>query len=123
MGQTSTSNSILQSPSILTVVDLIFSIMGEELIKLIPLLFLMKIAYKISNNRKISIIIPMLIVMILFGALHVVEYNNLLISVVIIGFGSIFEMFAYLKTKNLWISYLTHLLTDLILLGLAIAGL
>lgn len=119
MGHVAAPNSITQSPNISTVIVLIFSIMGEELLKLIPFLFFIKILYAISNNRKVSIIVSMLFVLILFGALHG-ETNNFLISIVIIGLGSIFEMYAYIKTKNIMVSYLTHLITDLFLLALSV---
>jgi len=94
-------------------VSLIYSMMGEELVKFIPLMFLMRLFYKYSNNRKLSIALSTIIVLISFGLLHYTPGSTPLISVILIqGFGSLFEVYGYLKTKNLFVPYLSHLLTD-----------
>lgn len=104
---------------------LIFSMMGEELVKFIPLMFFMRLIYKYTNNRKVSIIVSTLIILGFFGLLHYDPPEFPLISVLAIqGFGSIFELYGYIKTKNIMVPYLSHLLTDasifiLILLGIA----
>ena len=104
--------------------SLIFSMMGEELIKFIPLMLFMRLVYKYTNNRKLSIIVSALIVMVFFGLLHYDPETTPLLSVIVIqGFGSIFELYGYIKTKNLFVPYLCHLFTDgfiflIILLGL-----
>ncbi len=106
-----------------SLVSLVFSMMGEELVKFIPFVFLMRLFYKNTNNRKLSIIIPTFIVLMFFGLLHY-DFETPLISVILLqGLGSIFEFYGYIKTKNLFVPYLSHLLTDaaifiLILLGL-----
>ena len=43
-----------------TIPPLFFSIMGEEFAKLIPFLFFLRVCYKYSNNRKLSVIISMI---------------------------------------------------------------
>ena len=104
--------------------SLIFSMMGEELIKFIPLMLFMRLVYKYTNNRKLSIIVSALIVLVFFGLLHYDPETTPLLSVIVIqGFGSIFELYGYIKTKNLFVPYLCHLFTDgfiflIILLGL-----
>ena len=106
------------------IISLIFSMMGEELLKFIPLMFLMRLVYKYSNNRKLSVIISTFIVLICFGLLHYSPGITPVISVIFIqGFGSIFEIYGYLKTKNLFVSYITHLLTDGIIFILILIGL
>ena len=92
---------------------LFFSLMGEEFIKLIPFLFLLTVFFKYSDNRKLSVIASMLVVMIMFAALHAEDLRTLVFAIFVQGFGSIFEFIGYFKTKNVFISYLTHLMTDI----------
>ena len=96
-----------------TIPSLFFAIMGEEFAKLIPFLFFLRVCYKYSNNRKLSVIISMIIVMLFFASLHCVTLNNLIFAIFVQGFGSIFEYIGYIKTKNVFIPYTTHLLTDI----------
>lgn len=104
-------------------VSLIYSMMGEELVKFIPLMFFMRLIYKYSNNRKLSIVISTIIVLISFGLLHYTPGFTSLISVMLIqGFGSLSEIYGYLKTKNLFVPYITHLLTDGVIFMLMLIG-
>ncbi len=92
---------------------LIFSMLGEELVKFIPLMFFMRVVYKYTNNRKFAVIVSSIIVLIFFGLLHFDETATPLLSVLLIqGLGSIFELYGYIKTKNIFVPYLCHLLTD-----------
>ena len=101
---------------------LFFSLMGEELIKFIPFIFFLRVFYKYSNNRKFSVIASMIIVMVFFAGLHVMDANSIIGSLLLQGFGSIFEFYGYIKTKNIWISYITHICTDVFIFLLIIAG-
>lgn len=107
------------------IVALIFSMMAEELIKFIPLMFFLRLFYKYTDNRILSVALSSSIIIIFFGLLHYAPPYSTLISVLALqGFGSIFELYGYLRTKNLLVPYLSHLLTDgfiftLILLGVA----
>lgn len=122
--QTSELNSETISVTVEMTVSLIYSMMGEELVKFIPLMFLMRLFYKYSNNRKLSIAISTFIVLISFGLLHYAPGVTPLISVILIqGFGSIFEVYGYLKTKNLFVPYITHLITDAVIFMLILIGL
>ena len=56
--------------NIISLISLIFSMMGEELLKFIPLMFLMRLFYKISKNRNHSFAISSIIIMVYFGLLH-----------------------------------------------------
>ena len=94
-------------------IGLIFSMMGEELFKFIPLMFLMRVVYKFSENRNLAVAISTTIVLIVFALLHYNPPTNTLVSVLLLqGLGSLFEMYGYLKTKNIFVSYLSHFLTD-----------
>lgn len=96
--------------------NLIFSIITEELIKFIPLMFFMGFFYKYSERKDVSFIFASIIVMVGFGLLHysgdVTLYSVLLIQ----GLGTVFELYGYAKTKNLIVPYLSHLFTDEFLL-------
>ena len=96
-------------------VGLIFSMMAEELLKFIPLMFFMRLIYKFTENLKLSVSISVAIVLVVFGLLHYTPPMNTLVSVLLLqGIGSFFEMYGYIKTKNLFVPYISHLLTDLI---------
>lgn len=108
----------------MTLVTSIFSLMGEEFLKFIPFMFFLRVIYKYSKNRKVSVIISVAIIMVMFACLHAYNPIMLIFALFIQGFGSIFEFYGYIKTKNILISYITHLLTDwfvfiLMLLGFA----
>ncbi|WP_407379158.1 hypothetical protein [Methanobrevibacter sp.] len=108
--------------TVMSLPPLIFSLMGEELIKFIPFIFFMRLAYKYSNKRKLSVILSMMIVMVFFASLHAFDLNTFMFALVVQGLGSIFEFFGYIKTKNILISYITHLCTDVFIFSLAIIG-
>ena len=100
------------SLSFLDIPGMIFSLMGEEFFKFIPFMFFLRASFKYSGNRKLSIILSMLIVMFLFACIHAYDFNTLMFALVIQGLGSIFEFIGYIKTKNILVSYITHLCTD-----------
>ncbi len=111
--------------STLTFMDippLIFSLMGEEFIKFIPFIFLLRIFFKYTDNRKLSVIVSVLGVMVLFASIHAYDFKMLLFALFIQGFGSIFEFIGYIKTKNVLISYITHLCTDVFIYLIMILG-
>lgn len=119
-----TGTSTLEGISITwaSIPPLLFSLMGEELIKLIPFLLFLRIFYKYSNNRKLSIVAAMLLVMVFFAMLHLMDLKSLLSVLLMQGLGSIFEFYGYIKTKNVFISYITHLLTDVFIFALIVVG-
>ncbi|MBR0472195.1 MAG: hypothetical protein IJI98_05805 [Methanosphaera sp.] len=101
-----------------TIISLIFSMMSEELIKFIPLMFFMRLFYKFSQKRKLSFIVSAIIVMAGFGLLHYTDGVTLYSVLLIQGLGSIFEVYGYYKTRNLLVPYLSHLLTDAFLMSI-----
>jgi membrane protease YdiL (CAAX protease family) len=92
---------------------MLVQLMGEELFKIILLIIAMSIIYHFTKNRKLSIIISSIITMTIFGIAHY-QYGPLIQILLIQGLGSIFDLYAYLKTKNVLVSYLAHLLYDFI---------
>ncbi len=108
--------------TIMTLVTSIFSLMGEEFFKFIPFIFFLRVIYKLSNNRKLSVIISVAIIMVMFACFHAYNPTMLIFALFIQGFGSIFEFYGYIKTKNILVPYLTHLLTDEIIFIIALLG-
>ena len=119
-----TGTSTLEGISITwaSIPPLLFSLMGEELIKLIPFLLFLRIFYKYSNNRKLSIVAAMLLVMVFFFFFYLMDLKSLPSVLLMQGLGSIFEFYGYIKTKNVFISYITHLLTDVFIFALIVVG-
>ena len=110
------------SEGIVNIVGLIFSMMAEELVKFIPLMFLLRVLFKYTSNRKLSIMLSSAVTLVFFGLIHL-EPGVSIISVLLIqGLGSIFHLYAYLKTKNLITSYIAHLMTDAIVLIISMLG-
>lgn len=108
-------SSGLIDPASVTVADLappIFSIMSEEFLKFIPFMFLLRVIYKFSNNRKLSVIISVGLIMVMFASMHAYNPVMFIFALFIQGFGSIFEFYGYIKTKNIIVPYIAHLLTD-----------
>lgn len=126
MNPTTAMPAEMMGVTVESTIGLIFSMMGEELIKFIALMFLMRLVYKYSNNRKLAIGVSTILVLIGFGLMHYNPPYATLTSVLLLqGAGSIFELYGYLKTKNILVPYISHILTDgivfiLILLGFAV---
>ena len=94
-----------------------------ELVKFIPLMFLMRFVYKYTSNRKLAIVVSTAIVLIFFGLLHYDPEVTPILSVLLIqGLGSIFELYGYIKTKNIFVPYLCHLLTDGLIFFMMLIG-
>lgn len=110
--------------NIISLVSLFFSMMGEELLKFIPLMFFMRVFFKYTNKRNLSFVSSMVIVLIFFAFLHFDPSSTSIASVLLLqGVGSLVEMYGYAKTKNIFVPYMSHLFTDafsfiLIMLGI-----
>ena len=98
-----------------TVIIMMFQVMGEELYKILAFLFFMFVFYRFSHNRKVALVIAMFISMSSFGLMHSGFYGGFLQVFMIQGLGSIIDFYAYLKTRNILVSYAAHLIYDLLL--------
>lgn len=85
---------------------------GEEFFKVFLLLIIMYLVYKFTNNRNLAIRLGIIFTLIAFGFIHMGAYGRLLQVLLIQGLGSIFDLYAYMKTKNVLVSYIIHLLID-----------
>jgi hypothetical protein len=108
---------------VMTLITSIFSIMGEEFFKFIPFIFFLRVIYKYTDNRKLSVIISVALIMVMFASVHAFNPVMFIFALCIQGFGSIFEFYGYIKTKNLIVPYLLHLLTDEFVFILIVLGL
>ena len=107
---------------IVPIISLVFSMMAEELIKFIPLMFLLRVFFKYTSNRRLSIMVSSAITLIFFGLIHLEPGASLLSVLLIQGLGSISHLYVYLKSKNLFASYISHLLTDAIIMTMGLLG-
>ena len=89
-------------------------LLGEELFTVLPFLAVVYLCYSRAGfSRGGSVLIAWLLSALLFGLMHLPVYDwNLLQCVVVIGSARLVLTLAYIKTKNLWVSYGAHLIND-----------
>lgn len=101
--------------TLITVINMFLEVMGEEFFKIFILLLVMYVIYKLTGNRNMSIITGLFVSMTIFGLAHYYAYDGKILQILLLqGLGSIFAYLAYLKTKNIWVTFLAHLIQNLI---------
>lgn len=114
VGLMSNDSGVYSHGILVDIVNLVVCLFGEELFKFCIFIFGLVLVYKLTSNRKVSIVFAAFLTMLLFGTYHFYEgYGNLLSFIIMQGFGSIFDVLAYIKTKNVLVSYLIHLIFDI----------
>ncbi|WP_340006606.1 CPBP family glutamic-type intramembrane protease [Paenibacillus sp. FSL K6-0276] len=105
-------------PTFLKMIPMLF---GEELITILPFLVILAFGVKkLKMSRKSAIILACVGSAILFGAYHLQTYNwNSVQAIIGIGIARIVLLYPYLKTKNIWTSFIVHVMNDWTLFGLA----
>ncbi|RAP51273.1 MAG: hypothetical protein BZ138_05560 [Methanosphaera sp. rholeuAM270] len=99
--------------TLLTFITNVLQIIGEELFRTFLFIVSLYILYKRSKNRKKSVTLSSAIVLLVFAMLHVYTYKFNIFQISLFqGLGSIFELFAYIKTKNLTLSVIIHMLVN-----------
>ena len=68
---------------IVPIISLVFSMMAEELMKFIPLMFLLRVLFKYTSNRRMSIVVSSAITLVFFALIHL-EPGVSLLSVLLI---------------------------------------
>lgn len=106
------------SLTVMNIIETVIQLIWEELYKFILFITALYVSYKFTSKRGFSVVIATVFALTFFGAMHLSVYSDLFYSVVTIGYGSIVTVYAYLRTKNLLVSYLVHLCYDLILMVL-----
>ena len=100
---------------ILLYITLAIQLWGEELLKFLLFIILFTLLIKYGNSRKNSMVISVALTLVCFGLLHFNAYSGRIAQILLMqGLGSIFTVFAYLKTKNIFVSYMIHFIIDFI---------
>lgn len=114
LGVPSPTNNAVVTDTTIASISMIIQILGEELLKFIAFVITMYYAYK-KYDRKNSIIIALIVSQLLFAVFHIPAYGlnipHLLLSIALVS--SVLPVI-YLRTKNITVTYLTHLLIDLV---------
>ncbi|MBY9085348.1 CPBP family intramembrane metalloprotease, partial [Paenibacillus sp. HN-1] len=108
------------SDAIATFLKMIPMLFGEELITILPFLVILALGVKkFKRSRKSAIILAWIAASIIFGAYHLQTYNwNIAQAILGIGIARVVLLYPYIKTKNIWTSFIVHLLNDWTLFGL-----
>lgn len=111
--------SFNETVTLWSLVVTVVQVFGEEFFKILLLILLMYVIYRFTQNRTVALYVGLVISMVIFGMLHYAAYDHRILQIIFItGFGSFFEYYAYLKTKNVFVSFIIHALRDSIpLLG------
>jgi uncharacterized protein len=93
---------------------------GEELLTILPLLALLYLfAAKMGWSRKKAVVWAWIISAVIFALVHLPTYDwNIIQCLVVIGGARLILSLAYIKTKNIWVSTIAHVLNDWVLLTL-----
>lgn len=100
--------------SVGTILQFPFLLFGENLFLLLPFLFfLMVLASVLGMPRKPAVIVAVLLAGALFGMYHFRAYDwHLAQMLLVIGAGQVIVAFGYLRTKNILVPFISHLLID-----------
>lgn len=104
-----------EAVTVMSVLAMIIQVFGEEFFKIFLLLLVMHVIYNCTRDRAMALLLGLILSMIIFGLVHYTAYEGRILQILLIqGFGSVFEYYAYLKTKNVWACFLVHVLRDFI---------
>lgn len=113
LGLHALTDSAVNGSPISMIIRLLIQLWGEELVKFIPLIIVTAYLYK-SIGRKAAIIVAIIISQIIFSLIHIPAYGfSILFLLIGIGLDSIALPLVYIRTKNLALCYLVHLIYDL----------
>lgn len=122
-GQTVTGNPIFtlfsEQPA-QTVVATVIQLFGEELFTLIVFLFFVQV-FESCLKKRSSIIVAWVLSSVVFGLVHLPAYHNLVHVLLTIGVSRIILTLAFLRTKNLTSSYISHMVDDFTSFAIAFA--
>lgn len=95
---------------------------GEEVLSILPLLALAWLFHrKLAWPRSRALLCAWLLSALWFGAAHLPTYDwNLVQCLVVIGSARLVLSLAYLKSRNLWVSFGAHAINDWSMFGLGL---
>lgn len=99
-------------------------IVGEEVFTILPFLAVMYFFYTRARlPRKTTIILAWLITAVWFGLAHLPAYNWNFAQVLLVqGISRLVLSLAFIRTKNLWVSWGSHTLNDWTLFTMTLIG-
>lgn len=97
-------------------------LLGEELITILPFLALLWYLHaKAGLGRNAAVLAAWLLSAIAFGLLHLPTYDwNFVQCLVVIGSARLVLTWAYVATKNIWVSTGAHIINDWTLIGMTV---
>lgn len=97
-------------------------LLGEELLTILPFLAILTLCHaRLGLGRGAAVLVAWLLSAIVFGLLHLPTYNwNWVQCLVVIGSARLVLSWAYIWSKNIWVSTGAHVLNDWILIGATI---
>lgn len=97
-------------------------LLGEELITILPFLAVLAFCHgKVGLGRKAAVLAAWLLSALAFGLIHLPTYDwNFVQCLVVIGSARLVLTWAYVWTKNLWVSTGAHILNDWFLMAFTI---
>ena len=89
-------------------------LLGEELITILPFLAILALSRKLTGMaRNASVIVAWLASAVSFGLIHLPTYDwNVIQCVVVIGSARLVLTWAYIWSKNIWVSTGAHIIND-----------
>ena len=99
-------------------------LMGEELVSILPFLAILYfLTQKLGLSRTAAVVTAWIVTAVWFAAIHLPTYNyNIIQCLLAIGGARLVLTLAYMKTKNLWVSFGAHVINDWMTFGLAVAA-
>ena len=96
--------------------------LGEELITILPFLALLWYLHaKVGLSRNAAVLAAWLLSAIAFGLLHLPTYDwNVVQCLVVIGSARLVLTWAYVWTKNIWVSTGAHIINDFTLISMTV---
>jgi membrane protease YdiL (CAAX protease family) len=97
-------------------------LLGEELITILPFLALLWYLHaKVGLSRNAAVLAAWLLSAIAFGLLHLPTYGwNFVQCLLVIGSARLVLTWAYVSTKNIWVSTGAHIINDWTLIGMTV---
>jgi len=109
-------NYQLSNLSWLTVIASFLQVIAEELLRITCFLLLLWVAYRYTRDRETSVVTATIGCLLLFGILHINTYPNIVYCLLVMGLGTFFTLYSYLKTKNVLLCVLVHAIYNLLVI-------
>ncbi|EPH99509.1 CAAX amino terminal protease family protein [Enterococcus faecalis 13-SD-W-01] len=91
----------------------IFQLMGEELIAIVPFLALVSLGKFLKLNNTWTTVIAVVLSSIIFGMAHTWTYGGVVQGIINTSLTRVVLTNAYVRTKNIWVSYIIHYIFDM----------